>query len=369
MVVDITTRRGGHVKRRIPLVGRFSQVAIDLVPEDLPDWLMWAAADVDMATQPRVPFGDTSAYQVWARLWASRLGTWRPVDLAIHDARTNAYAKQFELELREPSLLQIGGPQLPSRFISLPDGRVRVLLTAAQSAFGDPLHVVVSRIPARPRNTLLSLLSMTQLLHATDISKELLGAFHSDDLSDDALSGCALGYAAIRLHLLDRFALADAERLFRRSLGRSDAAILLAARELAESTPDFSRVIALVNVGIGRGTPVLAQSMTAARVALNALRRRTHRNGKGRVSALEEKVRSFSEAQADAGPFLSFYGAAPHCPGKQQEPRNLGRNPILNIHAKLAPAAPGAKPSSATMLVDYERSPPRPHDGHLDALQ
>ncbi|SAL82274.1 hypothetical protein AWB74_06212 [Caballeronia arvi] len=351
--VELTTRHGARISRRLPLIGRFTEHTIDLCPDDIPDWLTWAAADVDLAQHARISFSETSASHVWGRLWARRLSAWRPVNLTVDQEKSNDYAKQFELTTHEPSVLQIGGPDLPSRFVSLPEGRVKVLLTAnaADRADGDPLNVVVSRLPTGPRNTLLSLLSMNQSVHAAGVAKELGDGFDWERVGDDPLSGCALGHAAIRLHALDRFTLADAGSLLQMARVSSDAAILLATRAIAEDASDVSRVIRLLDVGIGRGLPVLAQSLTAANVALDVLRRRANRVDQKVLAALTEKARNYSRANAGAGPFMSFYGWKPYVPHDQQATRRCERSSGGSVVNAIAAIASAFKPMPSTPLI------------------
>ena len=356
--VELTTRNGASITYRLPVIGRFAQHTIDICPDDIPDWLMWAAADVNLARQARVSFNDTSAYSVWGRLWARRLNTWRPVNLAIDLEKSNDYAKQFELTTCEPSVLQIGGPEVPPRFVSLPEGRVKVLLTAnpAGVAKGDPLNVVVSRVPAGPRNVLLSLLSMNQSVHAAGVAKELGDGFDWKGVGDDPLSGCALGYAAMKLRALDQFTLADAGSLLQMARGSSDAAILLATRAIAEDASDVSRVMRLLDVGIERGLPVLAQSLAAATVALDALRRRPKQVDQKMLAALTEKARRYSRAKVGAGPFMSFYGWTPHAPGHEQATDGRDRASIVNVGRVVSAIVSGFKPMPSVALIHTERS-------------
>jgi hypothetical protein len=358
VVVELTTRHGPNITRRIPVVGRFAQHTIDLVPDDIPDWLMWAAADVNLARHARISFRHTAAYEVWGRMWARRLGAWRPVSLVIDDDESNAYAKQFEVTTREPSVLEIGGPELPSRFVALPEGRAKVLLTANASAFDDddPLNIVVSRISAGPRNSLLSLLSMHQSMHAENVAANALReGFDWQNSADDPLSACALGYAAMRLRAFDRFTLADATTLFQLARGSSDAAILLATRELVDDSADLSQVIRLLDVGIGRGLPVLAQSLAAASAALDALRRRAAQIDHKMLEELTEKARSYTRAKTGAGPFMSFHGRAPHVPGDPQATRGA----IQSVGTAVANIASAFRPIPATPLIQTERSAKR----------
>ncbi|VXC67990.1 conserved hypothetical protein [Burkholderia sp. 8Y] len=371
VVVELATRHGTGITRRIPLIGRFAQHTIDLVPDDIPEWLMWASADVDLARTSRVPFADTAAYHVWGRLWARRLRAWRPVDLLVGKENWNAYAKQFELTTHEPSLLQIGGPELSSRFVSLPQGRIKVLLTAnaAGTVNRDPLNIVVSRVSAGPRNTLLSLLSLNPSQHANNVAKELSQGFDWQGVGEDALSGCALGFAAMRMRALDRFTVSDATSLFQTARGSSDAAIVLANRELAEKEVDLSRVLRLLDVGIGRAIPVLVQSLAAAMSTLETLRRRPDVTEQRMLASLMEKARTYSRARTGAGPFLSFQGWAPHAPGEPQASHGWEHAAIRGVGSAFAAIASGFKPMAATALIHTERTVSQPQHVNLDTAQ
>lgn len=365
VVVKVSTMNGPNITRRIPFVGRFAQHTIDLVPDDIPEWLTWAAAHVDLAEASRVSFDETPAYQVWGQLWAPRFGTWRPVELVIHQHRSCAYAEQFEVDTREPCLFQIGGPELPPCFVSLPAGHVKVLLTPNMHAEGHeyPLSVVVSRASEGPRSALLSLLAMNEMVQAPRLAEELTNGFDWNSVRDDPLIACALAHVAIRLRARDRFTLADAVNLFQTARGSPDAAILLANRELADTPADLPRVLRLLDVGIGRTLPVLAQSLTAAAAALETLRRHADQIDQKLLATLLEKSRMYTRARANAGPFLSFYGKAPyiaselerhenaHAPSKVHVPmaaRTIGR--------ALAAIASGFRTIAATSLIDTEKN-------------
>lgn len=371
VVVELATRNGSTITRRIPLIGRFAQHTIDLVPDDIPEWLMWAAADVDLTRGARALFADTPAYHVWGKLWARRLGAWRPVDLLISDEKSNGYAKQFELTTHEPSLLQIGGPEIEPRFVSLPEGHVKVLLTAnaAGSSSRDALNIVVSRVSAGPRNTLLSLLSLNQSQHGNSVARELSDGFDWQGVGEDALSGCALGFAAMRMHALDRFTVADALSLFEMARGSSDAAIVLASRELADDTADLSRVLRLLDVGVGRAIPVLVQSLAAAMSVLETLRRRADVAEQRMLASLTERARTYSRARTGGGPFLSFHGWAPHAPGEPRAAHSWEHAAIRGVGSAVAALASGFKPSAATALIHTERTVSRPHHVNLDTAQ
>ncbi|MFM0137442.1 hypothetical protein [Caballeronia grimmiae] len=363
VVVKVATMNGPNITRRIPFIGRFAQHTIDLVPDDVPDWLTWAAAHVDLAEASRFTFSRTRAYQVWGRLWTQRFGAWRPVELEITEHRSNDYAKQFELITGEPSLLQIGGPELPACFVSLPTGHVKVLLTPGLNAQADdyPLNIVVSRVSEGPRNALLSLLAMDEMVQAPRLAEELTNGFDWNSVRDDPLIGCALAHAAIRLRARDRFTLADAVGLFQSARGSADAAILLANRELADSPSDLSRVLRLLDVGIGRALPVLAQSLTVASSALDVLRRHESEIDQRMLVALTEKSRMYLRARANAGPFLSFFGPTPVTARERSETAPASSSvqvPVAarTVGAALAAIATGFKPVAATSLIDTAKT-------------
>jgi hypothetical protein len=367
--VELGLQHGPHSRRRISLVGRFDQHTIDLVPDGVPEWLAWAAAEVNL--HALTSFSETSAYHIWGRLWVRRLGTWRTVNLAIDEAKSNDYVQQFELTTREPSVLEIGGPAILSRLISLPEGRMKVLLKAntTSHADGDPLSVVVSRVTAGPRNTLLSLLSLNHSIYSASVAQELRSGFDWKGVGDDPLSGCALGHAAMRLRALERFTLSDARSLFQLARGSSDAAIVLGVRELAENAPDLPRVIRLLDVGIGRGVPVLAQSLAAATAALDVLRRCPNQMDHRMLATLAEKARRYTQAKVGEGPFLSFYGRAPQSPGRQQTSQSPDRPETRRFGTVVASIVSGFRPVAATVLISTEKSAAPTQPAGLDTTR
>jgi hypothetical protein len=193
-------------------------------------------------------------------------------------------------------------------------------------------------------------------VHAAGVAKELGDGFDWKGVGDDPLSGCALGYAAMKLRALDQFTLADAGSLLQMARGSSDAAILLATRAIAEDASDISRVMRLLDVGIERGLPVLAQSLAAANVALDALRRRPKQVDQKMLAALTEKARRYSRAKVGAGPFMSFYGWTPHAPGHEQETDGRDRASIVNVGRVVSAIVSGFKPMPSVALIHTERS-------------
>jgi hypothetical protein len=366
--VDIVVRHGAAITRRIPVIGHATHHTIELVPEDIPGWLAWAAADVNLMPRERISFSDTPAYHVTGKLWARRFGKWRPVELGIGADHTNQYAKQFELTTSEPSLLQISGPELPSRFISLPQGRVKVLLAAAarQGVNGDALNIVVSRLPAGPRNTVLSLLSITDAEQA-GVAEELGEGFDWQGVGEDPLSGCALGCAAMRLRAFDRFTLADARSLFDLARGSSDAAIVFASRAIAEDNPDFAQVMRLLSVGLEGAVPVLAQSLAAANMVLDCLRRRAAQIDQRSLAALADKARAYSSAKAGATLFMSFYGSAPDVPGMQQAAQRPDQETVSGLGKAFTAVLSSFKPVASTTLVCAERKISQAHRAPVGA--
>jgi hypothetical protein len=278
--------------------------------------------------------------------------------------------QQFELT-REPSVLEIGGPAILSRLISLPEGRMKVLLKAntTSHADGDPLSVVVSRVTAGPRNTLLSLLSLNHSIYSASVAQELRSGFDWKGVGDDPLSGCALGHAAMRLRALERFTLSDARSLFQLARGSSDAAIVLGVRELAENAPDLPRVIRLLDVGIGRGVPVLAQSLAAATAALDVLRRCPNQMDQRMLATLSEKARRYTQAKVGEGPFLSFYGRAPQSPGRQQTSQSPDRPETRRFGTVVASIVSGFRPVAATVLISTEKSAAPTQPAGLDTTR
>lgn len=215
--LELIRRDGSRFSYRIPLIGQFVTHTVRLPPDDLPCWLQWAAGEIDLSERARARFIDTRAHDVWGRLWTRRLTAWRPGSLNIEREKRNAYAAQFELTVSEPAVLEIGGPELRSMFIALPEGRSKVLLTVNSecTATEEPLRIVVTRCSSPSTNVLLTLLSINQNIYSADVARELSNNFDWAAIGQDTLSGCALGYAALRLSALDLFSQVDAECLFR----------------------------------------------------------------------------------------------------------------------------------------------------------
>jgi hypothetical protein len=355
---------------RIPLIGQFVTHTVDLVPDELPGWLRWAAADVDLSERARARFIDTRAHDIWGRLWTRRLSTWRAGSLTIEQEQRNAYSAQFELTINEPSVLEIGGPELRSRFIVLPQGRMKVLLAPNNACLAseDPLRVVITRCSSFARNVLLSLLSINQNIYSADVTRELSSDFDWNAIGQDTLSGCALGYAALRLGALDLFSQSDAETLFEMAHASSDAAILLATRAMADGTTDSAKLLRLLDVGIGRGLPVLAQSLSAANVAFDRLRRSSNSVNQKKLDALAEKGRTYAQARADVSPFMNFYGYSPDAPGRS---RNTGSTRHGTLHGATAAAAAlmsSLRPMPWATLVCSEKTTVAPQHNHADIL-
>ncbi|WP_250475377.1 hypothetical protein [Caballeronia sp. GAFFF1] len=370
LTLELMRRDGTSMSCRIPLIGQFVTHTVDLVPDELPGWLRWAAADVDLSERARARFIDTRAHDVWGRLWTRRLSTWRPGSLRIEQEQRNAYAAQFETTIDEPSVLEIGGPELRSRFIVLPQGRIKVLLAPNNACPGseDPLRVVVTRCSSSARNVLLSLLSINQNIYSADVTRELASDFDWDAIGQDTLSGCALGYAALRLGALDLFSQSDAETLFEMAHASSDAAILLTTRTIAEGTTDSAKLLRLLDVGIGRGLPVFGQSLSAANVAFDRLRRSADSINQKKLDTLAEKGRTYAHARADVSPFMNFYGCSPDAPGRSRSTGSTRHGTLHGATAAAAALMSSLRPMPWATLVCSEKAAVAPQHNQVDIL-
>ncbi|WP_244851447.1 hypothetical protein [Caballeronia sp. SL2Y3] len=368
--LELIRRDGSRFSYRIPLIGQFVTHTVRLPPDDLPCWLQWAAGEIDLSERARARFIDTRAHDVWGRLWTRRLTAWRPGSLNIEREKRNAYAAQFELTVSEPAVLEIGGPELRSMFIALPEGRSKVLLTVNSecTATEEPLRIVVTRCSSPSTNVLLTLLSINQNIYSADVARELSNNFDWAAIGQDTLSGCALGYAALRLSALDLFSQVDAECLFEMARGSSDAAILLATRAIAEGTTDLPKVIRLLDVGLGRGLPVLAQSLIAANVALDRLRRSAGSVNDKKLQTLTEKGRMYAQARADLGPFMSFYGRAPDAPLRSRDAARKGQRRWTGVTAAAADVIATLRPMPRATLVRSEEAAIAPYCTEVDTL-
>jgi len=313
---------GEEVRRRVNIEGPVTDCEFALKTSSH-EWLGWAATRLNLAKTVDLSFDETPAYKVWGKLWTLEWGTWRPKTFEPQAVEGDRYARQFEVLLGEPTLLQLGGPQFAIRFVSLPRGRVRILLTPnpSTSPNADPLKIVVSTVGATNEEMLLSLIAADALMTAEPLARELAKRFNwsSDALRKDPVPAFALGYSALKLNARDLFTLDHARSLCQMAPDSPDAAILLASRELAEGTNDLSTVLNLYDVGLGQALPVLAEAMRAAHEGLVLLSLDTEAKlGKKLLSTLSARAGRYMSARAWAGPFFSFYGPEPLAPSAQR---------------------------------------------------
>jgi hypothetical protein len=322
--VRLTWPSGHRETRRVPLD---AEDEAKLVFDDhlfgANEWSAWAVPRLNPRTPMLGSMGNLDLdldkfSQVWLRLWKFADGAWRLQNLAPTQARRNGSVWQLDLTLAAcPWLLQVGGTQVPWRFIALPgDGAARVLLTPRDShdPRADPLKVVVTGF--RPdAETLLEFLAR-DVLGAADaiaVSPELAPRLFGDP-SGDPVSGVAGAYYLLRTGRWQDYGVPWFRRLYEASSWLADSAIVYCLRRLRaglgndEDERDVRRLFAEC---LARGWPVFAEGATLLHEAAALLR-----GGAGQDDPDPfELAEALGAAKAWAGSVNSFYGRYPDVPG------------------------------------------------------
>ena len=299
------------------------------------EWSAWAILRLNQRTQRAdidspIDVGIGRYAKVWLRIWRFEDTQWKPTPIAPSEQYKNDAARQIDLHLEPyPHLLQIGGSDVPWRFVALPGGGpCRVLLTPNDSndPRADPLMVVVTSFRT-DAETLLEFLARDSVRAATTMAaSEAMARELFAYKFEDPLAAMAGGYFLLRIENWDRVPLSWWESLSNRFPWVPDTAILLCVRLLRaglEGGDARGRALYLFKTCLNRGWPVYEEGLRLLQEAGALLRHIANTEDAPYFSRVETLV----TAKTWAGAALSFYGRDPAKPsavlwvGMPQAPR------------------------------------------------
>ena len=290
------------------------------------EWAAWAVPRlnerVDLSEVRTQPIPERQKLEAFAEatvaLWAFPDGgsAWVPAAIAVTETLQDEAALQFDTLLPQGSwLLQLRGGEMNSRFISLPSGACRVLVTPNESTDRrkEPLKAVVTGFRQDSEN-LLEFLSRDSMRAAASLARydgmavRLLG-----DAASDPFAALAGAYYLVRTDWwrdapIDGFrnlhqafpALADTALIYLTVLVRKG---LATEADEAEAGRLFAQAEALPY-------PVYSEAMRLLQEVASVLRFSDMKPAPGVFSMVQNLV----AAKAWAGSSFSFYGESPSRP-------------------------------------------------------
>ncbi|MFN3770324.1 MAG: hypothetical protein ACK4TD_18325 [Ectopseudomonas guguanensis] len=303
-------------------------------------WSAWAIPRLNVRTPLVKAQGDLDLdlgrfNRVWLRLWRHERGVWTQKPLRPDETYRNGAAWQLDLTLDSaPWLLQLGGSNVPWRFVSLPGkSRARVLLTPKDShrKRSDPLTVVVTSF--RPAaETLLEFLSRDSMRAADTLVQSARHLFA--EKFEDPVSAVAGAYYLLRRGDWQGVPLYWFRNLSRHFPWIPDTHLLYCVRLLREGTSGDSADETAVDLFVSsltQGWPIYEEGITLLQEAASVLRPALI----SQHSGLVEQVQALVAARAWTGAVTSFHGKRPDTPslvqwvGMPHAPRRRKLTPAL----------------------------------------
>ena len=373
--VRLTWPSGKTQTRRVDVTeGVDAQVRFDdvsLVPNEWSAWAVPRLGEKTMLAQPGTASGPgiDRFDKVWLRMWSFANGAWSPSRVDPATTYHNDLARQLDFELDARCwLLQLGGMQLPWRFVALPGGGpCRVLLTPNESTDprADPLKAVVTGY-RRDAEALLEFLSRDAMRSANSlggyqpVAQRLLA-----EKMEDPVSAVAGAYFLLRTDgwrsIPDRWF----DNLNNSFPWLADPAVIRCAvmvRRGWSAGGSESEALGLLEATLQRGLPVFAEGATLLQEMASVL----HSARRATRHAVFERVERLAAAQAWAGSVLSFYGETPldaspdklvGLPGRGR-PQEKGEPAEARAAPAAMPAGKGAPPGDDFIFLRALGRPP-----------
>lgn len=254
---------------------------------------------------------------VWLRVWQFEEGCWKTTRIAPRMQFKSDAARQIDLDLdAKPHLLQIGGSNVPWRFVALPgSGPCRVLLTPNDSKDprADPLKILVTSFQ-NDAETLLEFLARDEVRAANTMANSVeMAVSLFEEKFEDPIAAVIGAYYLLRIEDTERAPLSWWQNLSRNFAWIPDTAILHCVRLLRaglEGENARNEAIDLFKMCLARGWPVYAEGLQLLLEAGSLLRYIAKRCD----AEYFARVESLATAKTWAGAALSFYGKEPSKP-------------------------------------------------------
>ena len=337
------------------------------------EWAAWAVPRLGGHTQ-RVSSdtagrGISQYNDVWLRWWKFENG-WQVFVPNLSAVYKSDSARQIDLTLEQCAyLLQIGGPSVPWKFVSLPGaGRTQVLITPNTSSDprADPLRTAITGFRA-DAETLLEFLVRDSMRSANALAEfGPVATRLMSDKTEDPVAALAGGYFLLRVGGCQGRE-TWFENLFHMAPWTPDSAILLCAVQLRGGTTDLRQPVSSLRAAVRRGSvPVFAEGFTLMQECVSLLRART---GSLPVEAGESPTEELGPladlltARAWSGSIASFYGKTPHAPslrkyiGPLDRPRLQKTVRSVRKAARLLPTPPPAQGEASSPVTAVRDKP------------
>lgn len=286
------------------------------------EWSAWAIPLLNskISHNPVERLGGASieAYlQVWLRVWQFEEGHWHLTPITPRMQYKSEVARQVDLELdAKPHLLQVGGSNVPWRFVALPgSGPSRVLLTPNDSKDprADPLKIVVTSFRT-DAETLLEFLARDAVRAANTMANSVeMAVSLFEEKFEDPIAAVAGAYYLLRIEDTERVPLWWWQNLSRNFFWIPDTAIVHCVRLLRaglDGENARTEAIDLFKTCLDRGWPVYEEGLQLLQEASSLLRHVADR----RDAEYFARVESLATAKTWAGAALSYYGKEPSKP-------------------------------------------------------
>lgn len=286
------------------------------------EWSAWAIPRLSpltsMATSNRSRDMHIERYaNVWLRVWCFDNGQWSLKPMTPRMQYKSEVARQIDLDLEaKPHLLQVGGSDVPWRFVALPGaGPCRILITPTYSndPRTDPLKVVVTSFRS-DAETLLEFLARDSIRAAnTMANSQKMAVTLFEKKFTDPIAAVAGAYYLLRIDDWDRVPLGWWENLSNNFTWIPDTAILHCVRLLRAGLKDEwarTEVLDLFKACLDRGWPLYDEGLQLLQEAGSLLRQ---------IASWQDaeyfaKVETLATAKKWAGAALSFTGRDPAKP-------------------------------------------------------
>ena len=325
--VRLTWPSGKTETQRVDVVeGATGQVSFSDEQISRNEWSAWAVPrlgeNTSLASRGAPPSVHIDKFdRVWLRMWTFENSVWLPSRVEAKTSYRNDAARQIDFELNEKCrLLQMGGANVPWRFVSLPGGGTcRVLLTPNESSDprAEPLKVVVTSF-RRDAEALLEFLARDSLKAATSLATyQPLAQQLLADKTEDPVSAIAGAYFLLRTEGWRRIPRYWFDNLYQMFPWLADPPIIrcvLMIRQGFSSDSDAAEAASLLQTCLNRGVPVFSEGLSLLQEASSVLR---SASGSARQGVFEQ-VEHLVASQAWAGAALSFYGETPYQPSPER---------------------------------------------------
>ena len=257
-----------------------------------------------------------STYQtIWLRLWARSEGTWGVERWPQPQANWDSHAVRYWFQAdHQQYMLQLGGPQIPWRMVSLPAAQRLEVSIRPSGTENEPGLVVTVATDNNLAEAMLGYLTIGALGHADLVSRQA-GALLFGKTADPAAAVVG-GYYLLRISDLERLH-GWHQNLANRMQWMSDAAVIHAwqlireqqeTQEPSEAALDTARERFLN--AVERGIPVYTEGLRLLIAGLKLLDFEADGRDRNVRDALD-RVRPFATAADLSQPITTFTGSSP----------------------------------------------------------